>query len=127
MGPLLFSAIRTRVLTDKATDIATLLAPTVLAGDLAPLRGRIDLQVPIEGTIDSPEFAYKKVLWQAVRKILANVAAAPFRAIGRMFGADQEDLELVGFVAGRSDLPAPEQEKLAKVAAEVAARPEKSA
>lgn len=31
MGPLLFSAIRTRVLTDKATDIATLLAPTVQA------------------------------------------------------------------------------------------------
>jgi ribosome maturation factor RimP len=31
MGPLLFLAIRTRVLTDKATDIATLLAPTVQA------------------------------------------------------------------------------------------------
>jgi hypothetical protein len=86
--------------------------------------GRIDLEVPIEGTIDSPEFAYRKVLWQAVKKILVNVAAAPFRALGRLFGAGDEELELVGFVAGRSELPVPEQEKLAKVAAEVASRPE---
>jgi hypothetical protein len=87
-------------------------------------QGRIDLRVPIEGTVDSPEFSYKKVFWQAFKKILGNTAAAPFRAIGRMFGAEQEELELVGFVAGRSDLPAPEAEKLVKMAPELAARPE---
>ncbi len=84
--------------------------------------GRIDLQVPIEGTVDSPEFAYRTVFWQAFKKILANVAMAPFRAIGRLFGRDEEDLDLVGFVAGRSDLLAPEQETLSKLAAELAGR-----
>jgi hypothetical protein len=85
--------------------------------------GRVDLEVPIEGSVDAPEFAYRKVFWQAVRKILANVALAPFRAIGRMFGRDDEDLDLVGFASGRSDLLPPEQETLAKLAAELAKRP----
>jgi hypothetical protein len=86
--------------------------------------GRIDLEVPVEGTIDSPEFNYKTVFWQAFKTILANVAKAPFRAIGRMFGADSEDLELVGFAAGHGELPAPEQEKLVKLGVELAAKPE---
>jgi hypothetical protein len=85
--------------------------------------GRVDLEVPIQGSVDAPEFAYRKVFWQAVRKILANVALAPFRAIGRMFGRDDEDLDLVGFASGRSDLLPPEQETLAKLAAELAKRP----
>jgi hypothetical protein len=88
--------------------------------------GNIDLEVPIEGTVDSPEFNYRKVFWQAVRKILFNVAAAPFRALGRLFGSDKEDLDLVEFAAGRSDLLPPEQETLAKLATELAARPELS-
>jgi len=86
--------------------------------------GRIDLEVPIEGTVSSPEFNYRSVCWQAVKTILGNVASAPFRAIGKMFGAGSEDLELVGFPAGRSDLPAPEQDKLLKVGAELAGRAE---
>jgi hypothetical protein len=85
-------------------------------------QGRIDLEVPVEGTVDSPEFNYKSVFWQALKKILANAATAPFRAIGRAFGAGDEELELVGFAAGRSELPEPEADKLGKVAAELAAR-----
>ncbi|MGH9867417.1 MAG: DUF748 domain-containing protein [Candidatus Polarisedimenticolia bacterium] len=86
--------------------------------------GRIDLEVQVEGTIDSPEFNYRSIFWQAFKKIMANVAMAPFRAIGRLFGKDQEDLELVGFASGRSELPAPEQEKLTRLAAELAGRGE---
>ena len=86
--------------------------------------GRIDLEVPIEGTVDSPEFNYRSVFWQAFKTILGNVAKAPFRALGRLFGADSEDLELVGFASGHSELPAPEHEKLAKLGAELAAKPD---
>ena len=86
--------------------------------------GNIDLEVPIEGTVDSPEFSYKSVMWQAIKIILGNIVKAPFRAIGRLFGADKEDLELVGFAAGKSELPAPEQETLGKMAGELAHRGE---
>jgi hypothetical protein len=88
--------------------------------------GRIDLDVPIEGSVDSPEFAYRKVMWQAVKTILGNIVKAPFRALGRLFGRDEEDLELVAFEPGRSALIPPEQDKLAKLAAELARRGELS-
>ncbi len=86
--------------------------------------GRINLEVPIEGTVDSPEFAYRKVFWSAIKTILGNIAAAPFRAIGRLFGRDEEDLELVEFDPGRSDLLPAEQDKLAKLAEHLGPRPE---
>jgi outer membrane protein OmpA-like peptidoglycan-associated protein len=86
--------------------------------------GRIDLSVPVEGTVDSPEFAYRKILWQAVKKILANVATAPFRALGRLFGSDEDDLELVDFDPGSSELIPPELDKLQKLAEELGRRPE---
>jgi hypothetical protein len=86
--------------------------------------GRIDLAVPVEGSIDSPEFGYRKIFWQALKQILGNLAKAPFRALGRMFGRDEEDLDLVGFVAGRSDLLPPEQETLGKLGPEIGSRAE---
>ncbi|MFZ5785372.1 MAG: DUF748 domain-containing protein [Acidobacteriota bacterium] len=86
--------------------------------------GRIDLDVPVEGSVDSPEFAYRKVMWQAVRTILGNIVKAPFRALGRLFGRDEEDLELVGFEPGRSALIPPERDKLAQIGAGIAGRPD---
>jgi hypothetical protein len=41
--------------------------------------GRINIRVPVEGTVDSPEFNYNAVFWAAVRTILGNAAKAPFR------------------------------------------------
>lgn len=38
----------------------------------------IDVDLPITGHIDSPEFSYRKVLWRAVGNLLLKVAAAPF-------------------------------------------------
>jgi hypothetical protein len=107
----------------KGSSVATL--PVRLAVALLKDKdGRIDLEVPIEGDVGSPEFAYRKVIWQAVKKILVNIAAAPFRAIGRLFGSDDEDLELVEFDPGRSRLLPVEQDKLARLAEEIAKKPE---
>ena len=107
----------------KGSSAATL--PVRLAVALLKDKdGKIDLAVPIEGTVDSPEFAYRKVIWQAVKKILVNIAAAPFRAIGRLFGSDDEELELVEFDPGRSALLPVERDKLARLSAEVAKKPE---
>jgi hypothetical protein len=88
--------------------------------------GRINLEVPVEGTVDSPEFAYRKVFWSAVRTILANAATAPFRAMGRLFGRDEDDLELVEFDAGRSDLLPAERATLTRLAEHLGPRPELS-
>ncbi|MGB7220614.1 MAG: DUF748 domain-containing protein, partial [Vicinamibacterales bacterium] len=84
--------------------------------------GRINIDVPIEGTVDSPEWSYKKVFWAAVRTIMGNLVKAPFRALGRLFGRDEDDLELVEFDPGRSDLLPAEQATLARLAEQIAPR-----
>lgn len=86
--------------------------------------GRIDLSVPVEGTVDSPEFSYGKIFWQAVKKIMTSLVTAPFRALGRLFGGGGEDLDLVGFSSGSSELLPAERETLAGMSTELAGRTE---
>jgi uncharacterized protein involved in outer membrane biogenesis len=88
--------------------------------------GKIALQVPIEGNVDSPEFNYRAVFWQALKTILGGVVKSPFRALGRSMGIDGENLELVSFDAGTATFIPSEGEKLVKIASELAARPDLS-
>lgn len=85
--------------------------------------GRINLDVPVEGSVDSPEFDYRAVMWQAVKTILANIAKAPFRALGSAMGiGNGEDLQLVAFDAGDAAVLPAQEETLRKIAGELAAR-----
>jgi uncharacterized protein involved in outer membrane biogenesis len=86
--------------------------------------GLIALQVPIEGNVDSPEFNYRAVFWEALKTILGSVVKSPFRALGRSMGIDGENLELVSFDPGMATFIPPEAEKLRKIAGELAVRPE---
>jgi hypothetical protein len=104
-----------RVKDSKAPSLAVRLAVALLKDK----DGRININVPVEGTVDSPEFNYRRVFWSAVQTILGNAAKAPFRAIGRLFGKDEDDLDLVDFDLGRSDLLPAEADKLAKLAEQI--------
>jgi len=112
------------VLGEKVEGTAAGLALRLAIALLKDKDGKIDLEVPVEGTIDDPQFAYRKVFWSAVRKILSNVAMAPFRWIGRAFGIGGDDLERVEFEPGRADLLPPEREKLQKIVTGLTEKPE---
>lgn len=86
--------------------------------------GKITLDVPVEGTVDDPEFSYRGIVWKAVKQILSKVATAPFRFLGNLLGISGDDLELVDFDPGRADVIPPEREKLDSLAAELGRRPE---
>jgi hypothetical protein len=85
--------------------------------------GRIELDVPVEGSADDPEFGYRTVAWQAFKRVMTNVTTAPFRFLGRMMGIQGDDLELVSFEPARSDLLPPEKEKLVKLTQALQERP----
>jgi uncharacterized protein involved in outer membrane biogenesis len=91
---------------------------------LKDAQGKIELDVPIEGSVDDPEFAYRKVIWAAFRRIMVNLTTAPFRFLGRLMGIEGDDLEFVSFEAGRGALLPPEQEKLGKLVEGLRSRPE---
>ena len=77
--------------------------------------GVIDLDVPVTGDVDSPDFEISHVVWTAVTNIITGVATAPFRFLGNMLGISGDELENVAFEEGKSILLPPEREKLDKL------------
>jgi uncharacterized protein involved in outer membrane biogenesis len=47
--------------------------------------GEIRVSVPVSGSLSSPQFSLSEAIWAAVRNVLVNILAAPFKLIGRMF------------------------------------------
>lgn len=87
--------------------------------------GVIDLEVPVSGDLNNPQFAYGQVIRTALANIITNIVTAPFRFLAGLVGAgDDEDLGVIGFLPGRADLAPPEREKLNKLASALAERPQ---
>lgn len=91
-------------------------------GILQDSDGRIDLGLPISGSLDDPKFSYGGIIWQAITNILGKIATAPFRALGALFGGDDK-FESIVFEAGNAQLTPPEREKLVRLAEVLNKRP----
>jgi hypothetical protein len=84
--------------------------------------GRIDLDLPVSGSLDDPQFSYGSIIWKAIVNVLTKIATAPFRALGALFGGS-EKFENVAFEAGDAELTPPEREKLMRLATALNKRP----
>lgn len=85
--------------------------------------GVIDLDLPVSGSLDDPQFSYGALVWKAIVNVLTKIATAPFRALGALLGGDAEKFESARFDPGSSVLLPPEQEKLKVLAEAMAKRP----
>jgi hypothetical protein len=85
--------------------------------------GVIDLDLPIAGSLDDPQFSYGKIIWKAIVNVIGKVATAPFRALGKLLGISSDKLEAVDFDPGVAALAPPEQEKLKAIADAMNKRP----
>lgn len=91
---------------------------------LKDAEGKIDIDLPVRGNVDDPEFRYGRVVLGALANLIVKIVASPFALLGRLVGADASDLEYITFIAGRADLTPPEMEKVAKLAEALTLRPE---
>jgi uncharacterized protein involved in outer membrane biogenesis len=85
--------------------------------------GIIDIDLPISGSLDDPQFSYGKIIWKAIVNVLTKLVTAPFRVLGKLLGVSSEKLEAVTFDPGSSKLLPPEQEKLKMLGEAMAKRP----
>lgn len=85
--------------------------------------GVIDLDLPVSGNLDDPQFSYGKIIWKAIVNVLTKLVTAPFRALGKLLGGDAEKFEAVVFDPGSSVLLPPEQGKLKTLSDALARRP----
>jgi hypothetical protein len=86
--------------------------------------GRINIDVPVRGNVDDPEFRYGRVVFKALGNLITGIVTSPFKLLANLVGAGSSELEYLQFAHGRSDLTPPELEKTAKVAEALAIRPE---
>ncbi len=89
--------------------------------------GRIDLDIPVTGDLNDPEFHYGPVVWKAIGNILLKAATAPFKLLGALLpggGGDSENLEFIGFEPGDATLSEPEIAGLGAIAEVMAKRPQ---
>lgn len=85
--------------------------------------GIIDLDLPVSGSLDDPEFSYGKIVWKAIVNVMGKLVTAPFRALGKLLGISSEKLEGLVFDPGSAALAPPEQEKLKIISDALAKRP----
>ncbi len=91
---------------------------------LTDSEGKIDLAVPVTGNVDSPEFSYGGVIWQALGTVISNIVSAPFRALGALFGANAETLGDIVFDPGSARILPTEYEKVRRIVDGLRKRPQ---
>lgn len=85
--------------------------------------GKIDLGLPVSGSLDDPQFSYGGIVWKAIVNVITKIVLAPFKALGALLGGGAEKMEAIGFDAGGARLLPPEREKLKTLAGALAKRP----
>jgi hypothetical protein len=97
-----------KVNSPDATKLPVKLAVAILKDR----QGRIELDVPIEGSLDDPEFRMHKVIVRAMVNILTKVATSPFSLLGAIFGGKSEELAYQDFPPGSAEVQLAGKEKL---------------
>lgn len=93
---------------------------------LADSQGRIDLDIPVRGNLNDPQFELGAIVARAVGNVLQKIVSAPFRALAALFGGADEGDEAAGSVAfqpGSAALSPPAEEGVARLAKVIAERP----
>ena len=73
--------------------------------------GVIDIDLPVTGSLDDPQFRVGPLIWKAVLNLLTKIATAPFALLGHLFGGG-EQMNYIDFHPGSAVLDASEHDKL---------------
>ncbi|MFZ5487311.1 MAG: DUF748 domain-containing protein [Pseudomonadota bacterium] len=82
---------------------------------LADSNGVIDLDLPISGSLNDPQFRLGPVILKIIGNIITRAVTAPFRLLAHAFGGGTEDLGRVVFAPGSPELTAEARQQLDKV------------
>ena len=63
--------------------------------------GMIDVNIPVTGDINNPEFKLGGAIGKAIANVIINIVTAPFRFLGALLGIEGDELGSVEFRYGR--------------------------
>ncbi|MCL5096195.1 MAG: DUF748 domain-containing protein [Candidatus Omnitrophica bacterium] len=102
----------------EATKLPVKLALALLKDN----SGRIELDLPVEGRLDDPQFSVASIALKIVVNLIVKTAASPFKLLGALVGGGEE-LSYVDFTPGQAQLVGAETNKLQKLIAALEKRP----
>jgi uncharacterized protein involved in outer membrane biogenesis len=98
--------------------------PVRLAAALLKDRhGIIDINLPVRGSLDDPEFRIRPIVWKAFVGLMDKAVTAPFHLLGSLFGRGEE-IAFVDFSPGSATLAADQKDKLETLAKGLIERPQ---
>ncbi|MDI9571180.1 MAG: DUF748 domain-containing protein [Pseudomonadota bacterium] len=103
-------------LGDHVDSPEAIKAPVSLGVSLLKDRhGQINLDIPVTGSLDDPEFSVWPIVWQIVVNIFTKALTAPFALLASL-GGDGEELSYIEFDPGSAALNAVARDKLSVLA-----------
>jgi Domain of Unknown Function (DUF748) len=112
-----------RIESPQATKLPVLLAVSLLKDR----NGVIDIDLPISGSLDDPQFSVGGIVLRLVTNIITRAVTAPFALLGSVFGggggSSGEELSYIEFDNGRASLSQTAQSKIETLAKAMNNRP----
>jgi hypothetical protein len=109
---------------DKTPSKEAVSLPVKLAVALLKDRhGVIDLNLPVTGSLDDPNFRLAPIIWKIFVNILEKAVTAPFALLGALFGGGPE-IQFIDFQPGSVAMDAAGVEKIKAVAKAMKERPQ---
>lgn len=105
-----------RVDSPDATRLPVLLAVSLLKN----ARGEIDVNLPISGSLDDPQFSVGGIIWKVVVNLIGKAVTAPFALLT---GGSSSELGVVPFQPGSTELSTAARERLDALATKLKDRP----
>jgi len=96
-----------KVDSPDATQLPVQLAISLLKNK----RGEIDIQLPISGSLDDPQFSIGGLIFKVIGNLFVKAVTAPFALLGSLFG-DGQELSQLSFAPGRASLDEAAVQKL---------------
>lgn len=85
-------------------------------------QGRIELDLPVQGRLDDPQFKIAPILFKVLANLIVKTAASPFKLLGSLVGGGEE-MSYVEFAPGSAFLADSETNKLDKLIGALEKRP----
>ena len=108
-----------KVESPTATKLPVLLAVALLKDR----NGVIDIDLPISGTIDDPQFSIWGIIGKVILNLITKAVTAPFSMLASLAGS-KEELSYLEFAPGSSTLDGTDETKLKSLAKALSDRPQ---
>ena len=116
--------LRQLVFGNEVPGAPTSLPVRLATALLADSNGVIDIDLPVSGSINDPQFRLAPVIFKALGTLIVKAITAPFSLLASALGGGAgEELNTVPFAAGSAELSPEARESLDKIAKALESRP----